>query len=106
MMTDESVKRPVSLVPLPVTVGLGVFAFVLSSAGFVVRLMVEADSSAVLWHALKFVPIFMLIIPSAMCAGAYLMNRFGHASIAMRNAWTLGWLLSCVGLLTIIGRCS
>lgn len=105
-MTDRNTKRTTSLVPLPVTIGLGVFAFVLSTAGFLVRLMVEADGSAVLWHALKFVPIFMLLIPSAMCAGAYAMNRFGGANIAMRNAWTLGWLLSCVGLLTIIGRYS
>lgn len=103
--TDNRQHRP-SLIPLSVTFGLGVLVFALSSAGFILRLMLEQDSMAVLWHAFKIISIFMLVIPSLMCVGAYIMNRLQHSHIAMRNAWTFGWLLSCVGLLTIIARYS
>lgn len=91
------------LVPFGVTIGLGIFAFVLSIAGYILRLMVEKDTTAVLLHAAKVVPVFVLVIPALMCAGAYLLNRFNGTKIAMRNAWTLGWLLSCVGMLSIMG---
>lgn len=102
-MTKADISKKPALVPMGVTIGLGVFAFILSIAGYLLRLMIEKDKSAVLLHALKVVPVFMLVVPILMCAGAHLLNHLGKANIRMRNAWTLGWLLSCVAMLSIMG---
>lgn len=99
-MTNNAQK---SLVPMALTIGLGIFAFLLAIAGYGLRLLAGDAPMAVLTHALKVVPVFMLVIPALMCAGAYLMNHFSAADIQMRNAWTLGWLLSVVGMLSIMG---
>lgn len=99
-------KAKTAVVPTGVTAGLGVFAFLLSIAGYVLRLMVEPDKSAVLLHALKVVPVFMLVIPVLCCCGAYVMNRFSGANIHFKNAWTLGWLLSVVAMLSLMGQYS
>lgn len=99
-MTQKS--RP-SVAPFGITIGLGVFALVLSFAGFGFRLLAGDSVSQVLWHALKVVPVFVIGIPALMCVGAVLMNRFGNTAIHMQNAWTLGWLLSCVAMLSIMG---
>lgn len=90
-------------VPLGTTVALGVFAFCLSVAGYGFRLLFGEPLSAVLAHALKVVPFFMLGIPSLVCAGALIMNRFFGHKIALQNAWTLGWLLSVVAMLSLMG---
>ncbi|MDO4251438.1 MAG: hypothetical protein Q4C68_08005 [Moraxella sp.] len=99
-MTAQN-KRTV--VPLGVTIGLGLFAFILSIAGYGMRLLMGDEVAEVLSHAAKVVPAFMIAIPLLSCAGAYLMNRFAHANIHLRNAWTLGWLLSVVAMLSIMG---
>ncbi len=95
-------KKP-ALAPWGVTLGLGLFALCLSSAGFGFKLLFGEPVSAVLWHALKVVPVFVVGIPALTCAVAYLMNYFAKAKIHMRNAWTLGWLLSCVFVLSKMG---
>lgn len=92
-----------ALVPWHITIGLGVFTFLLAIAGFGFRWLFGEPVMAVLVHALKVVPVFLLGIPALMCVGAYLMNHIAKANIAMRNAWTLGWLLSVVALLSIMG---
>lgn len=96
-------KPKIAVVPTGVTAGLGLFAFLLSIAGYVLRLLVEPDKSAVLLHALKVVPVFMIVVPSLTCAVAMLINRFNKDNIAMRNAWTFGWLLSAVFMLSKMG---
>lgn len=95
--------KSASVVPLGLTLGLGVFTFVLSIAGYGFRLLFGDDIASVLWHALRVVPIFMLGIPMLICFGAWIMNYTQAANIQMRNAWTLGWLLSCVAILSIMG---
>lgn len=92
----------VGLVPTGVTVGLGVFAFILSIAGYGFRLLVE-PFDVVFWHAIKLVPVFMIVVPALTCAFAVLINRFGDGNIAMKNAWTFGWLLSAVFMLSKMG---
>lgn len=92
-----------SLVPWGLTIGLGVFAFILSIAGYVLRWITEPDAMAVFWHAAVVVPFFVVGVPGLVCLGAYVMNAYQKTQIAMRNAWTLGWLLSCVAILSIMG---
>lgn len=92
-----------SLVPIGVTIGLGVFAVILGLAGHGFHLLAGEPLNQVVWHALKTVLIFVVSIPVLVCVGAALMNRFGKTAIQMRNAWTLGWLLSCVAMLSMMG---
>lgn len=96
-------KKPTGIVPFGVTVGLGIFALVLSLAGYGFRLLFGEPFSVVVLHALKVVPVFMIVIPALSCAVAFLMNHFSRAGIHYRNAWTLGWLLSAVAMLSIMG---
>lgn len=91
------------VVPTIITIGLGVFALLLSTAGYVFRLLFGDDTRTVLLHAAKVVPFFMLILPALFCLGAYGLNRFKDEKVAWQNAWTLGWLTSCVCLLHIMG---
>lgn len=95
-----------SLIPKAVTIGLGVFAFLLAIAGYSFRLLVGDEPMTVLRHALVVVSFFMLVVPSIFVGGAWLLNKFTGSTIQTRNAWTLGWLISCVALLTIMGRYS
>lgn len=92
-----------STVPWGLTAGLGVFVFLLSGAGYAIRLLVEKNTWVVLKQALTVMPLFLLVVPALMCLGASIMNKTQGTHIVMQNAWTLGWLLSCVGLLCIMG---
>lgn len=92
-----------STVPWGLTIGLGVFVFILSGAGYAIRLLVEKDSWVVIRQAMMVMLLFVFGVPALMCLGAYVMNKTQNTAIAMKNAWTLGWLLSCVGLLCIMG---
>lgn len=95
-------SRP-SVAPFGITIGLGVFALVLSLAGFGFRLLAGEPVSRLFWHALQVVAVFVIGIPALICVGAVIMNRFGDTTIDMQNAWTLGWLLSCVAMLSMMG---
>lgn len=95
-----------SLIPKTITAGLGVFAFLLAIAGYVFRLLAGDEPMLVVRHALVVVSFFMLVVPSMFVGGAWLLNTVNNANIQTRNAWTLGWLMSCVALLTIMGRYS
>lgn len=105
MSSNQPINQP-SVVPTHITVLLGVLALALSLAGYVVQLLVITDKLTILWHALKVVPVFMVLIPAGICIGAYLMNRFSGTNIHPKNAWTLGWLLSVVALLSLMGQYS
>lgn len=92
-----------SVVPIGLTIGLGVFALILSLAGHGFYLLAGGLLNQVIWYALKTVLVFVILIPILFCVGAMAMNRFGKTAIQMRNAWTLGWLLSCVAMLSMMG---
>lgn len=92
-----------NVVPLGTTIALGVFAFCLSVAGYGFRLLLGEPVALVFAHAIKVVPFFMLGIPSLVCLVALIMNRFFGHHIATKNAWTLGWLLSAVAMLSLMG---
>ena len=99
-------KKPPSLVPKGITIGLGIFTFVLAIAGYGFRLLAGHEPSAVIRHAMVVVSFFMIVFPAVVTFGAWLMNKYSNANIQTRNAWTLGWLLSCVAILTIMGQYS
>lgn len=103
--TSPTTKTP-SLVPLGLTIGLAVFALILACAGYGFRLLIGHEIGVVLRHAMVVVSFFMIVVPSAFVGGAKLMNKFNHTNIQYRNALTLGFLVSCVALLTIMGRYS
>ena len=99
-------KNTPNLIPKGVTIGLGLFAFILTMSGYVFRLLAGDELSVVLRHALVVVSFFMVVFPAGVTLGAWAMNKWANANIQTRNAWTLGWLLSCVAILTIMGQYS
>lgn len=90
-------------IPLGTTIGLGLFALCLSLAGYGLRLLTGEPLDSVLSHALRVVSFFMLGVPSLVCLMAMIMNRFFNHRINLKNAWTLGWLLSAVAMLSLMG---
>lgn len=98
-MTDQA-TTPTTLnrVPMGATLGLFAFALVLSLIGFLV------PSVDVTWHdVLQVVGLHVVLLPTALILVGMLMNRFGH-QVYWRNAASLGWLLSCVWMLTKISQ--
>ena len=103
LVTEATSSDKVSLVPLGVTVGLALFALILSLAGYGVRLALGEDTAVVLKHAAVLVPAFVIGIPLLFWLGALLMNKITGSNVHRRNAWTLGWLTACVAMLWLMG---
>lgn len=95
-----------SLVPKGITIGLAVFALVLSLAGYGFRLMVGDDVDEVLRHALVIVPAFILGIPLLFWAGSRILNKVKGMHIESWNAISLGYLTSCISMLWLMGTYS
>lgn len=106
-VTDEvSNKTKHVVVPMGITIGLGVFALILALAGYGFRLLAGESIGVVARHAMVVVSFFVIVLPSAFVGGAKIINKINGSQIHWRNAWTLGWLISCVMILTIMGRYS
>lgn len=105
-MSKSQNHKSTDLVPIGVTIGLGVFALVLALAGYGFRLLAGHDVGAVIRHASVVVSFFVIVIPALFVGGAKLLNRFHGTNIQTRNAITLGYLTSVVAILTIMGRYS
>lgn len=95
-----------SLVPKGLTIGLAVFALVLSLAGYVFRLMIGDDVGVVLRHAAVVIPTFVIGIPLFFWLGSRVLNKVKGLHIETRNALTLGWLTACVSMLWLMGTYS
>ncbi|MDO5651486.1 MAG: hypothetical protein Q4G13_05045 [Moraxella sp.] len=102
----DNSQTKTGLVPLGITIGLGVFGLVLALAGYGFRLLAGDELGAVVRHAMVVVSFFLIVVPSGFVGGAKLLNRFQGTNIHTRNAWTLGLLTSCVMILGIMGRYS
>ncbi|WP_201586342.1 hypothetical protein [Psychrobacter jeotgali] len=102
--SKEKQKR--SLVPKGITIGLAIFALVLSLAGYGFRLMVGEEPASVLQHAAVVVPAFVLGIPFLFWLGSQALNKFRGMHIETRNALSLGWLTACVAMLWLMGTYS
>lgn len=96
-------KQPASVVPMGFTIGLCLASLLLSLAGYGFRLMFGDEMSEVLRHAAVVVPVFVIGIPLMTWLGATVLNKLGKTNIHPRNAWTFGWLLSTVAMLSIMG---
>ena len=103
---NSRVPRQRSLVPKGITIGLAVFALVLSLAGYGFRLMLGEDVETVLRHAAVIVPAFVLGIPLFFWLSSRLLNKVRGMHIETRNALTLGWLTACVAMLWLMGTYS
>ncbi|MGP5541233.1 hypothetical protein ACTXMH_01545 [Psychrobacter celer] len=103
---NSHAPRQRSLVPKGITIGLAVFALVLSLAGYGFRLMLGEDVETVLRHAAVIVPAFVLGIPLFFWLGSRLLNKVKGMHIETRNALTLGWLTACVAMLWLMGTYS
>ena len=95
-----------SLVPKGITIGLAVFALVLSLAGYGFRLMVGDDVGEVLRHAAVIVPSFILGIPLLFWVGSRIFNKVKGMHIESWNAISLGYLTSCISMLWLMGTYS
>ncbi|MGO2277763.1 MULTISPECIES: hypothetical protein [unclassified Psychrobacter] len=103
-LTSETPQR--SLVPKGITVGLAMFALILSLAGYGFRLMVGDDVETVLRHAAVIVPAFMLGIPLFFWVGSRILNKVKGLHIESWNAISLGYLTSCISMLWLMGTYS
>ena len=111
--SEQSTEQPIqnetqqrSLVPKGITIGLAVFALVLSLAGYGFRLMVGDDTGEVLRHAAIIVPAFMLGIPLFFWLGSKILNKVKDMHIESWNAISLGYLTSCISMLWLMGTYS
>ncbi len=111
--SEQSTEQPIqneiqqrSLVPKGITIGLAVFALVLSLAGYGFRLIVGDDTGEVLRHAAIIVPAFMLGIPLFFWVGSKILNKVKGMHIESWNAISLGYLTSCISMLWLMGTYS
>ena len=95
-----------SLVPKGFTIGLAIFSIILSVAGYVFRYIYGDSLTDILRHAAVLVPAFVIGIPVLFWLGALIMNKIKGMHIQRRNALTLGWLISCVTMLWLMGTYS
>ncbi len=106
--SDENTtfEAPPSLVPKGFTIGLAIFSLILSLAGYVFRYIAGDAITDILRHAAVLVPAFVIGIPVLFWLGALIMNKIKGMHIQRRNAFTLGWLISCVTILWLMGTYS
>ena len=98
--------QPRSLVPKGITIGLALFALILSLAGYGFRLMVGDDTGEILRHAVVIVPAFMIGVPFLFWIGSLILNKLKGMDIATWNAISLGYFTSCISMLWIMGTYS
>ncbi|WLP94003.1 hypothetical protein [Psychrobacter sp. M13] len=103
---NNNQASPRSLVPKGITIGLAIFALILSVAGYVARIIAGHDTAEVLRHAAVLVPGFVVGIPLLFWLGSRLFNKVKGADVAGWNAISLGYLTSCISLLWLMGTYS
>lgn len=99
-------KKTLSLVPKGITIGLAIFALILSLAGYGARLVAGHDLEEVLRHAAVLIPAFVIGIPLLFCLGSLVFNKIKGTHIHVWNAISLGCLTSCISLLWLMGTYS
>lgn len=106
MQHDNETPPARSLVPRGITIGLALFALILSLAGYGFRLMIGDDVGDVLRHAAIVVPAFVIGIPLFFWVGSRLLNKVQGMHIASWNAISLGYLTACIAMLWLMGSYS
>ena len=105
-ISQSTSSQSTSLVPKGITIGMAVFALVLSLAGYGFRLLIGEDVGEVLRHAAVIVPAFMIGIPLFFWVGSRILNKVKGLHIASWNAISLGYLTSCISILWLMGTYS
>ncbi len=97
-MTSSSSTTP-SLVPLPITLGLGLFVLLFSLASFIP--LPPQDRP---WSLIGVVVLVHVVaVPLLFLLGALVMNKVNGERIHWRNALSLGWLIAGVWILWKMG---
>ena len=92
-----------SLVPKGITIGLALFALILSLAGYGFRIIAGDNIDDVLRHAIVLVPAFVVGIPLLFWLGSKVFNKLNGVHIEGWNAISLGCLTSCIAMLWLMG---
>ena len=88
-----------NLVPLPITLGLGVFVLLFSLGSFIPLPAAERPLSLIG----LVVVIHLVAVPLLFVVGALLMNKLKDERVHWRNALSLGWLIAGVWILWKMG---
>ncbi len=97
-MTSSATPTP-NLVPLPMTIGLGLFVLAFSLGSFIPLPPQDRPLSLIGLVVL----VHLLVVPLLFLIGAWLMNTFKGDGIHWRNALSLGWLIAGVWILWKMG---
>ncbi|WP_201538800.1 hypothetical protein [Psychrobacter frigidicola] len=92
-----------SLVPKGITIGLAIFALILSLAGYAFRILAGEEVGVVLRHAAVLVPAFVIGIPLLFWLGSRVFNKLNGMHIEGWNAISLGYLTACISMLWLMG---
>ena len=74
--TTPTQDTPKNLIPLGVTIGLTIFALLLTLMGYGFRLLVGDSMAEVARHAVVVLSFFLIVFPALITAGSKLMNKF------------------------------
>lgn len=99
----QPLSKKRSLVPKGITIGLAIFALILSLAGYGFRIIAGDDIGDVLRHAIVLVPAFVVGIPLLFWLGSKIFNKMNGSHIEGWNAISLGCLTSCIAMLWLMG---
>lgn len=102
----DGLQKKSGVISLWVTFGLFVFALFLASLGYFFRWLAGDTLEQIVPHAAAVLSFFLIGMPALTSMMAWLMNKYTKTHIHMQNACTLGLLLSCVMILTIMGQYS
>ena len=102
-ISNHSASKKPSLVPKGITIGLAIFASVLSLAGYAFRILAGEEVGAVLRHAAVLVPAFVIGIPLLFWLGSKIFNKLNGVHIEGWNAISLGCLTACISMLWLMG---
>lgn len=97
-LTPQQASAP-NLVPLPITIGLGIFVLGFSLGSFIPLPPEDRPVSliglVVLVHA--------VVVPLLFVLGGWLLNKLKGERVHWRNALSLGWLIAGVWILWKMG---
>lgn len=96
---NPAANRAPNLVPLPITLGLGLFVLLFSLGSFIPLPPEDRPLSLIGVVVL----VHLIAVPLLFLVGAWVMNAVNSDRIHWRNALSLGWLIAGVWILWKMG---